>query len=206
MKRILVMYATVEGQSLKVAEYAAHRLVKQGFGARLVDVRDVRYPFALQDYRAVLLVAPVHASFHPREMLHFVSEHREELAKMPVRFLSLSLSEAGVELAGASAAQRARSAGDVQHLTTLLCKATGLAESNVTPIAGSLAYSQYGFLKRMAMRYIAKKAGGSTDTSRDHEYTDFKQVDQAVDKVCEGFVVEYPSESLSPSAASLTEA
>ena len=40
------------------------------------------------------------------------------------------------------------------------------------------------------MRYIAKKSGGSTDTSRDHEYTDFARVDQALDLLCEGLVRE----------------
>jgi menaquinone-dependent protoporphyrinogen oxidase len=190
MKRVLVLYATVEGQSLKVAEHAARRLTEKGFGVRILDVRDVRYPFALHDYSAALLVAPVHASFHPREMLHFVSEHREELAKMPARFLSLSLSQAGVELRDASPQQRARACEDVQHLTTLFCKATGFAKDNVTPIAGCLAYSQYGFLKRLGMRYIAKRAGGSTDTSRDHAYTDYAHVDQAIDQLCAGLVTE----------------
>jgi menaquinone-dependent protoporphyrinogen oxidase len=190
MKRVLVLYATVEGQSLKVAEYAAHRVAQKGLGVRVLDVAEVRYPFALQDYRAVLLVAPVHASLHPRAMLRFVSEHREELAGMPVRFLSLSLSQAGVELPLTTPAQRQRSRADVQHLIALFCEATGFPPERVTPIAGCLAYSQYGFLKRLAMRYIAKKAGGSTDTSRDHAYTDFASVDRAVDELCQRSVME----------------
>jgi menaquinone-dependent protoporphyrinogen oxidase len=202
MKRVLVLYATVEGQSLKVAEHAAHRLTEQGLSARILDVRDVRYPFALQDYCAALLVAPVHASFHPREMLHFVSEHREELAKMPARFLSLSLSQAGVELRDATPRQRERASEDVRHLTSLLCKATGFATDRVTPIAGCLAYTRYGFVKRLVMKYIAKRAGGSTDTSRDHEYTDYAHVDQALDQLCAGLLKER-AQALAESAAHL---
>lgn len=187
MKRVLVLYATVEGQSLKVAEYATRRLTQKGFEVRLLDVGEVRYPFALQDYRAVLLVAPVHASLHPRPMLRFVSEHRAELAAMPARLFSLSLSEAGVELSSASAEQRARSHTDVEHLIALFCQATGFSPERVTPIAGRLAYSHYGLVKRLIMRYIAKKSGGSTDTSHDHEYTDFARVDQALDAFSQTF-------------------
>jgi menaquinone-dependent protoporphyrinogen oxidase len=52
-------------------------------------------------------------------------------------------------------------------------------------VAGRLAYTQYGLLKRFVMRRIALKAGGPTDTSRDHEMTDWEQVRAvAADVVC----------------------
>jgi menaquinone-dependent protoporphyrinogen oxidase len=200
MKRVLVLYATVEGQSQRVAEHAARRLTEKGMGVRILDVCDVRHPFALQDYSAALLVAPVHASFHPRDMVRFASEHREELATMPARLLSLSLSQAGVELPSATAVQRERACVDVQHLITLFCKATGFASERVTPIAGCLAYSRYGFVKRQMMRYIASRAGGSTDTSRDHDYTDYARVDQALDQLCEGRVSEQANATAQASA------
>ena len=44
--------------------------------------------------------------------------------------------------------------------------------------SGALLYRQYGFLKRLMMKKIvsSKPGGLSTDTSRDHEYTDWEQV------------------------------
>lgn len=185
MKPVLVLYATVDGQSLKVAQHAADHMRAKGLSVRLRSVHELNGRFLLGDYRAALLIAPVHASFHPREMLRFLKEQHEELEKLPVCFLSLSLSQAGVELPTATPAQRERSTADVAHLTALLCNATGLAPSKVVPIAGCLAYTRYGFVKRLMMRHIAKKAGGSTDTSRDHEYTDYARVDAAVDQLCE---------------------
>jgi menaquinone-dependent protoporphyrinogen oxidase len=194
MKTVLVLYATVEGQSRKVAEHAALRLREKGLQVRVHDVSELNALFSLGHHSAAVLVAPVHASFHPRPMLQFVREHGEELAKMPVRFFSLSLSQAGVELPNVTEAQRERARADVRHLTTLLCKSTGFPESKVVPVAGCLAYSRYGFFKRLLMRHIAKKAGGSTDMSRDHSYTDFALIDRALDELCQGWVeVEVPS-------------
>jgi menaquinone-dependent protoporphyrinogen oxidase len=184
MNRILVLYATVEGQSLKVAEHASRRLREKGLAVRMLDVKELHEPFQLSSYQAALMVAPVHASFHPRAMVRFVSLQREQLARMPARFLSLSLSQAGVELPSARPEQRQRSLEGVRHVTQLFCSATGFDVQRVVPIAGCLAYSKYGFLKRQVMRYIAMKAGGSTDTARDHEYTDFAHVDAAVDALC----------------------
>jgi menaquinone-dependent protoporphyrinogen oxidase len=184
MNNVLVLYATLEGQSRKVAEHAVGHLRGKGLGARLVDVHDLHEPFQLSNYRAVLMVAPVHASFHPRAMVRFASLQREQLAKMPARLLSLTLSQAGVELTSARPEQREQSMAGVRQVTQRFCDATGFDARRVVPIAGCLAYSKYGFLKRQIMRYIAKKAGGSTDTSRDHEYTNFANVEAAVDALC----------------------
>jgi menaquinone-dependent protoporphyrinogen oxidase len=186
MKRVLVLYATMEGQSLKVAQHATQRLREAGFSVRTLDVDDLGALFSLRDYRAVLLVAPVHMSLHPRAMRRFVSEEREELAKLPALFLSLSLSQAGVELTNTTPEQRERASADVQHLTKLFCEATGFPSRQVVPVAGCLAYSHYGFFKRLLMKRIARKAGGSTDTSRDHEYTNYAIVDAAVDRLTAG--------------------
>jgi menaquinone-dependent protoporphyrinogen oxidase len=43
---------------------------------------------------------------------------------------------------------------------------------------GALCYRQYGFLKRLMMKRIVRDKPGnlSTDTSRDHEYTDWDEV------------------------------
>ena len=43
-----------------------------------------------------------------------------------------------------------------------------------------LLYTQYNVLIRFVMKRIAKHAGGATDTSRDHEYTDWVALDQFV--------------------------
>lgn len=59
----------------------------------------------------------------------------------------------------------------------------GWNPSIVATIAGRLAYTQYGFLKRWIMRAIASREGGATDTTRDHEYTDWTTVERLADAV-----------------------
>ena len=45
-------------------------------------------------------------------------------------------------------------------------------------VTGRLAYREYNFLVRFLIKRIAKKEGGPTDTSRDHELTDWDEVDR----------------------------
>ena len=51
------------------------------------------------------------------------------------------------------------------------------------PVAGALLYRQYRPAIRLLMRIISMMAGGSTDTSRDHEYTDWKAVSRFADEI-----------------------
>lgn len=50
---------------------------------------------------------------------------------------------------------------------------------------GGLLYREYGFVKRWIMTKIARDAGKDTDTSKNHEYTDWT----AVDPFVSGFLV-----------------
>ena len=43
--------------------------------------------------------------------------------------------------------------------------------------AGAVKYRKYNWLKRLLMKTVVYFAGGDTDTSHDHEYTDWEQID-----------------------------
>ena len=60
---------------------------------------------------------------------------------------------------------------------------TGWTPARIATVAGRLAYTQYNWLVRLMMRRIARKEGGATDTSRDHEYTDWAQVERLADQL-----------------------
>ena len=59
----------------------------------------------------------------------------------------------------------------------------GWNAERVVCVAGRLAYTRYGRIKRFMMRHIAEKEGGPVDTSRDHELTDWAQVRAAASDI-----------------------
>jgi menaquinone-dependent protoporphyrinogen oxidase len=182
MKPVLVVFATREGQTRKIAEHVANTIRARGDEADLLDLESDEQPdLDLSSYAAVVLSASVHLGRHEREMVGFVKAHREELERLPTAFLSVSLSEAGVEDATASLEMRSQSAIDVKKMIDDFCNATGFHPSRVWPVAGALMYTKYGALVRFVMRRIAKRAGASTDTAHDHEYTDWKGLHRFVD-------------------------
>jgi menaquinone-dependent protoporphyrinogen oxidase len=181
MKPLAVFYATREGQTRKIAEY-----VSSGLGAKgsEVDIRNVRDAgdVTLDAYGGVVLAASVHAGTHEREMMRFIRHHLPELDRIPNAFLSVTLSQAGAERAGATAEEHNRFSADVQGVIDRFLRNGRWQPRRIVPVAGALQYSKYNFLVRLVMKWIAKKVGAETDTSRDYEYTDWSRLDEFVNQ------------------------
>jgi menaquinone-dependent protoporphyrinogen oxidase len=182
MKPYLVLYATRHGQTQRIAEHVAAVLRAGGLDA---DVRaaSARGQLDLADYQAAIVAASVHLGKHEREVVTFVKDHRAELERMPTAFLSVSLSEAGAEDASSPPERRAKAAADANAMIDAFLQKTGWHPVRVKPVAGALRYTKYNFLVRFVMKRIAKQNGSSTDTSRDHEFTDWAALDRFLNEV-----------------------
>ncbi len=186
MKALVVLYATREGQTRRIAERVSATLRSLQYTVDVLDVaRELPASFDLARYAAAVIAAPVHIGKHEKAMVEFVRKHHAELECIPSAFLSVSLSEAGAEDANATPERRKRAAANVNKMTGAFLRKTDWCPTRVHPVAGALLYRQYGTIVRLVMRFIASQAGATTDVSRDHEYTDWQAVDR--------FAVEFAS-------------
>jgi menaquinone-dependent protoporphyrinogen oxidase len=174
MKPVLIAYATREGHTRHVADQVADTLNELGRPAALLDVRQVDRAIVLADFSGVILAASVHAGTHEDDMVDFVKTNREALAVQPTAFLSVSLTEATAEDPDRTAEERAEAARTVVETVEKFLDETGWQPTAVQPVAGALLYTRYGRVLRWMMRRIARDAGGDTDTSTDHVYTDWE--------------------------------
>lgn len=182
MKPIGVLYATREGQTQRVAEQIVARLRERGLDAVALDLGKAQGGIDPHAYRAVIVAASVHIAEHEPEIIDFVRQHRASLTSVPNAFLSVTLSEAGVERKDTTPEEHARFAADVRAMIDKFIAETGWQPAHVVPVAGALRYSKYNFAVRMLMKRIAREAKASTDTSRDHEYTDWRALEDFVDR------------------------
>lgn len=180
MKPIGVLYATREGQTEKIAGHIGSKLTQLGFAA---DVKNVGHAAAgdLAGYSAVILAASVHGGAHEKEMVQFVIRNREQLNRLPATFLSVTLSQAGVEQKTAPAEQRQASAAGVAEVMNRFFKETSWHPAHTKPVAGALHYSKYNPLVRWVLKFIAKKNNAPTDTSHDYEFTNWVDLDVFVE-------------------------
>jgi menaquinone-dependent protoporphyrinogen oxidase len=83
---ILVAYATRYGSTQEVAEAVAATLRERGLA---VDIQPMRQVRTLDQYRAVVLGAPLYVVHWHKDALHFLARHREALTQRPVAIFAL---------------------------------------------------------------------------------------------------------------------
>ena len=175
MANVLVVYATHDGQTRKIAERIATVLRVRRHVVGLLDAARPPRDVDLGRFQAVFVGSPIRAQGYLRPVVRFVQEHLTALEKVPTLFFS-------VGLAVLSKASDGRA--QTMEIVDKFIATTGWHPRRVELVAGALPYTRYNFLIRFVMRRISKKEGGDTDTSRDYEYTDWGAVDRfAVDFV-----------------------
>jgi menaquinone-dependent protoporphyrinogen oxidase len=162
----LVVYGTGEGQTAKVADRIVDALVARGHEATAVNATDLPADLAVADFDAVLVGASIHAGKHQATVGAFVESNRDVLASKPTAFFQVSLSSA-------DEGGREQAAGYVEEFV----EQTGWHPDRIGLFGGALRYSEYGFLKRLMMKQLAKRALPDVDTSEDTEFTDWEEVD-----------------------------
>jgi menaquinone-dependent protoporphyrinogen oxidase len=175
MCELPVFYATTEGQTRRIAERVAEQVRKHGLNSRAIAI--ISEEASHIDWRRVRgagLCASLHMQKHQAEAVAFARVHRQGLSAIPSLFISISL---------AAASKRATEVEAAQRIAQKFATDTGWQPSRIASVAGRLAYTQYNWFVRMFMRRIASKEGGSTDTSRDHEYTDWVEVERLADEL-----------------------
>ena len=169
MSEILVVYASSEGQTAAIAERIANVLDDEGHGVTLVHAAHPPDALAVSAFDGVLVGASVHKGRHQSSIEAFVREHVDQLNRLPTAFVSVSLTAA---TPGPEKRVEAR-----EQLQSVL-EETGWDPERTQTVAGALAYSEYGLVTRFIMKRIAGREGLDTDTSRDHEYTDWEALDE----------------------------
>jgi len=169
MASVLVVYASRNGQTRKVAERIASVLRARRHSVELLDAEHAPRGFDLRRFQAVLVGSPIHAQGYLGPIVRFVREQRAALDALPTLFFSV-----GLAVLSKTSDGRAQTMEIVERFV----RETGWRPGRVELVAGALPYTQYNFLVRFVMRRISRAEGGDTDTSRDYEYTDWNAVDR----------------------------
>ncbi|WP_049981134.1 flavodoxin domain-containing protein [Halolamina rubra] len=167
MSSFLILYGTGEGQTAKIAERIAAAIGERGHEATTIDVGDRPDSFSLESYDAAVVGASIHVGKHQDAVREFVAANRDALSAMPTAFFQVSLSSATEE-------NREEAAGYVESFLT----ETGWHPDRIGQFGGALRFSEYGFLKRLLMKRIAKDLLAETgEADGDVEFTDWEAVD-----------------------------
>ena len=119
--------------------------------------------------------------------MRFVRDHCAVLNGMPSAFFSVS---------GSAASSLETERAKAREMVIEFIASNGWHPSLTATIGGAMAYTKYSPLMRWFMKRVAKAAGGPTNTSRDHELTDWSQVDGFVRRFIESMPLPHETREL----------
>jgi len=169
--KVLIAYATTDGQTRKIARFAADRLADAGHAVELLDVADAG-GLVLARFDRAILAGSLHIGGYQKALTAFASENRAALAALPTLFLAVSLSAAG---------QDADDWAGLRKCLDGFLAETGWTPGQIAHVAGAFRFSGYDFFRAWAMRRIADAKGETVETGKDKEYTDWAALGRLLD-------------------------
>lgn len=170
--KILIIYATVEGQTRKICKVLQNSAKSNEHKVSLIDANGpLMSPLG---FDAVIIASSIHYDQFHDSVEHYVHEHSKLLNNIIGTFVSVSLTAAYDETEGWK---------ELEQITKDFLSRTGWHPTFVAHLAGALRYSKYNFFKKFIMRNIAKNNQAQTDVSEDYEYTDWKEVQQILTNI-----------------------
>ncbi len=175
--KLLILYGSLEGQTQKIAEYMADVINNKGHEVTPLSAEKVPDSLSPKEFDAVMIGGSIHMGEYPKCIKQFVTTHLEWLNSTPSAFFTVCM---GIR------SEQEKSREEAIHFGEHFMEKTGWHPKLNETFAGAVKYTQYNFITRLIMKWISKHEGGSTDTSRDHEYTDW----HSVERFAERFVTE----------------
>ena len=164
MNKILFLYSTVDGHTLKICrrmqqvlEQAGHRVTLSALGA---DVD-------LAGFDAIVVGASIRYGKHRPEVARFMRAQRGVLERKPSAFFSVNI----------VARKQNKSTPETNPYVMKFLRQIGWRPRLVGVFAGMLDYPRYGFWDRQIIRFIMLLTRGPTDPVSVVEFTDWNEVE-----------------------------
>lgn len=170
----LIVFASVEGHTKKIAGFVEKSVRRTGQPVRLIDASDADLSVNFDDAERVILAASVHRLRHPKEFERFIKSNRQELIDRPTLLLSVSLCAGFPE-----GIPEARSY--VEDLTDRV----GFVPNRDLLVGGALQFDKYREDEAWIVRFISRGLNPGGDVGADRELTNWDAIKEAVDDFVE---------------------
>jgi menaquinone-dependent protoporphyrinogen oxidase len=169
MADILIVYGTTEGHTSEIVEHMREVLESRGHTV-LIDQAGDGVAGIPDGIDGVIVGGAVHTGKQNGKVRQFVKDNRATLEAIPSAFFQVCLNAADPDPEVAAAGN--------QELLDAFVAETGWQPARTDTFAGMLAWTRYGFLKRLVMKRIVrtKVPPEELDTTRDVDYTDYAAV------------------------------
>jgi len=172
MDRILVLFSTTDGHTIKICNRLktvidddAHQVTVRALG----DFRELD----LHAFDKIVVGASIRYGKHQQQVYDFIDDHRELLESKPNAFFTVNI----------VARKAHKNQPQTNPYLQKFLRQSAWRPNELAVFAGKLNYPSYGFLDRQMIRLIMLITSGPTDPQAVVEFTDWASVDDFARRV-----------------------
>ena len=173
--RLLIAFATVEGQTGKIARFIAEEARRSGHDVSVVEVSDGGEIPSIARYDRVVLAASVHERRHPKSFEVLLAGQKKALADKTSLLVSVSLKAAfedGLE--------------EAQDYVDELKLRTGFEPDRELLVAGAVKTGSYDYFQSQVVRHVLLGRHGHAPVEGEQEFTNWQELAAATRSFIEG--------------------
>jgi len=166
MARILILFSTTDGHTVKICERLQERVERDGHQATLVSIADAPGP-DLHAFDKIVIGASIRYGKHSKAVVDFINGNRPLLEAKPNAFFSVNI----------VARKPEKSDPETNPYLRKFLRQIAWRPGKLAVFAGKLDYPRYGSFDRFMIRLIMRMTKGPTDPTTVVEFTDWKKVE-----------------------------
>lgn len=167
MTKTLLLYSTVDGQTLAICQRMQTVMTQAGEQVELLSLNDCSAD-ALTQADRVLIGASIRYGKHRPELLSFTNTHQDLLNSKMNGFFTVNV----------VARKPEKNTPATNPYMIKFLQLSAWQPKVLGVFAGKIAYPKYGPFDRFMIRFIMWMTKGPTDTKGTFEFTDWNKVDE----------------------------
>lgn len=165
MKKMLVLYSTVDGQTLKIIK-AMQAILDSEYHCEIMNIAECQH-IDIKIFDKVVIGASVRYGHLNKNLYKFIEKNHQDLSAIDNAFFCVNL----------TARKPEKNTPETNaYMQKFLAKSVWIPKQQAV-FAGALLYSKYNWWQTLIIQLIMKITGGSTDKTRDIEFTDWDKVE-----------------------------
>lgn len=172
-KKLLILYASVDGQTLKIADFLVDQFNQKGQEVSLFEIDEFKDD--LVNYGKIIIGCSIRYGVHHKSVIDFINHNKASLDEHQTMFFSVNL----------VARKPEKNQADTNPYVIKFFKTISWKPTLVEVFAGKLDYKKYPFFDRIMIQFIMWMTKGPTDSNAKIEYTDWERVKAFSEKVIE---------------------
>ncbi|WMI65090.1 menaquinone-dependent protoporphyrinogen IX dehydrogenase [Aestuariibaculum sp. YM273] len=171
MNTLLLLYASVDGQTLKICNSIADNLKEKDVNVEVFEIS--KFKGNLLNYSSLIIGASIRYGKHHKAVSNFIDKHIDTLRQMKTAFFSVNLVARKIE----------KSTFDTNPYVIKFFEKQAWRPDIVDVFAGKLDYQSYSFLDSLMIKLIMKMTKGPTKTEKPLEFTDWNRVEAFTESI-----------------------